>query len=46
MVPVLNTIGTDVSCVGVSDMMILNAAATDHLCRTMTSTSASSNTGI
>lgn len=36
MVPVLNTIGTDVSCVGVGAKIFVEAAVADYLCRTTT----------
>ena len=40
MVPVLNTIGTDVSCVGVGRMTLVKASVADNLNRTMISISA------
>jgi hypothetical protein len=36
MVPVLNTIGTDVSCVGVGRMTRVDALVADRTCRTTT----------
>lgn len=43
MVPILNNIGTDVACVGVSTSGNLNYLADIDCCRTMTSTLAFGN---